>query len=72
MNYIEERPRWPTQAPTKEERSERQKGEGDQIKCNDLRLEIWQVVGFRRARRRQDVPWYDVVSTNFKRLWLLL
>ena len=36
--------------------SERLKGEGDQIKFIDLRFESWQVVRFRKARRRQDVP----------------
>ena len=30
--------------------------ERDQIKFIDLRFERWQVVGFRKARRRQDVP----------------
>ena len=40
----------------KEEESERLRGERDQIKFIDLRLERWQVVRFRKARRRQDVP----------------
>ena len=40
----------------KKEESERLRGERDQIKFIDLRLERWQVVGFRKARRRQDVP----------------
>ena len=40
----------------KKEKSERLRGEGDQIKFIDLRLERWQVVRFRKARRRQDVP----------------
>ena len=33
--------------------SERLRGEGDQIKLIDLRFERWQVVRFRKARRRQ-------------------
>ena len=42
-------------AATKEE-SDRLRGERDQIKFVDLRFERWQVVRFRKARRRQDVP----------------
>ena len=40
----------------KKERSERLRGERDQIKFIDLGFEICQVVGFRKVRRRQDVP----------------
>ena len=40
----------------KKEESERLRGEGDKIKFIDLRFERWQVVRFRKARRRQDVP----------------
>ena len=40
----------------KEEESERLRGERDQIKFIDLGFERWQVVGLRKARRRQDVP----------------
>ena len=40
----------------KKERSERLRGEGDQIKFIDLGFERWQVVRFRKARGRQDVP----------------
>ena len=40
----------------KEEESERLRGEGDQAKFVDLRLERWQVVGFKKARRGQRVP----------------
>ena len=40
----------------KKEESERLRGERDQIKFVALRFEIWQVVGFRKAKRRQDVP----------------
>ena len=44
------------QAPIKKEESEKLRGERDQIKVIDLRLERWHVVRFRKARRRQDVP----------------
>ena len=40
----------------KKEKSERLRGEIEQIKSIDLRFERWQVVRFRKARRRQDVP----------------
>ena len=40
----------------KKEESERIRGERDQIKFIDLRFERWQVVKFRNARRREDVP----------------
>ena len=40
----------------KKEESERLRGERDQIKFIDLRFERWQVVGFRKERRKQDVP----------------
>ena len=40
----------------KEERSERLCGERVQIKFIDLGFERWQVVRFRKARGRQDVP----------------
>ena len=40
----------------KKEESEQLRGEKDQIKFIDLRFERWQVVGLRKARRRQDVP----------------
>ena len=40
----------------KKEESERLRGERDQIKFIDLRFEGWQVVIFRKARGRQDVP----------------
>ena len=39
----------------KKEESERLRGERDHIKFIDLRFERWQVVRFRKARRRQDV-----------------
>ena len=40
----------------KKEESERLRGEGDQIKFIDPRFERWLVVGFRKARGRQDIP----------------
>ena len=40
----------------KKEEGEHLRGERDQIKFIDLRFERWQVVGFRKARRSQDVP----------------
>ena len=45
-------------ASTEEERRKRKakRRERDQIKFIDLRLERWQVVRFREARRRQGVP----------------
>ena len=38
----------------RKEENERLRGEKDQI--IDLKLERWQVVRFRKARRKQDVP----------------
>ena len=40
----------------RKEESEQLRGERDEIKFIDLRFERWQVVGLRKARRRQDVP----------------
>ena len=40
----------------KKEESERLRGERDQIKFIDLGFERREVVGLRKARRRQDVP----------------
>ena len=40
----------------KKEDSEKLRGARDQIKFIDLRFERWQVVRFKKARRRQDVP----------------
>ena len=40
----------------KKEESGRLRGERDKIKFIYLRFERWQVVGLRKARRRQDVP----------------
>ena len=37
----------------RKEESERLRGERDQIKFIDLRFERWQVVRFRKARRRR-------------------
>ena len=40
----------------KREESEKLRFERDQIKFNDDGFERWQVVRFRKARRKQDVP----------------
>ena len=40
----------------KKEESEMLRGERDQIKSVDLGFERWQVVRFREARERQEVP----------------
>ena len=40
----------------KEEESERLREERDQLKYIDPRFKIWQVVGLRKTRRRQDIP----------------
>ena len=40
----------------KKEESKQLRGERDQIKSVDLRFEGWQVVGLRKARRRQGYP----------------
>ena len=43
-----------------ERKSKRLRGDRDQIKFIDLRLERWQVLGVRRARRKQH---YSLQST---------
>ena len=40
----------------KKEESKRLRGERDQVKFIDVRFERWQVVRFRKSRRRQEVP----------------
>ena len=35
---------------------QRKKEESEKLRGIDLRFERWQVVGLRKARRRQDVP----------------
>ena len=40
----------------KKAESEQLRGESDQIKFIDLRFESWQIVRFRKARRRQEIP----------------
>ena len=40
----------------RKEESEQRRGQRDKIKFIDLIFERWQVVGLRKARRRQDVP----------------
>ena len=42
--------------PQQRKKEERLRGERDQIKFIDLGFERWQVVRFRKARGRQDVP----------------
>ena len=65
MSHVEEGQGGLHKAPTKEERKQmlrgEKEGERDQIKVIDLRFEKWQVVGFRKARRRQiDVSWPEM------------
>ena len=48
----------------KKERSERLREERDQIKFIDLGFERWQVIRFRKARGRQDVPKLHVLGMN--------
>ena len=38
------------------EKSEKRRGERDQIKFIDLGFERWQVLRFRKARGKQDIP----------------
>ena len=40
----------------KKEESEQLRGQRDKVQFIHLRFERWQVVGLRKARRRQDVP----------------
>ena len=40
----------------RQQESERLRGEEDQIKRIDLRFEKGHIAGFRKGRRRQDVP----------------
>ena len=58
MSYVGEGSWWPIHKPQqrKKEESERLRVENDQIKFIDLRVDGWQAVRFRKARRRQDVP----------------
>ena len=44
------------QPSTNEKRRGRLREERDQIKFIDLRFERWQVVRFRKGRRRQEIP----------------
>ena len=46
----------PQQRKKEESENERLRGERDQIKFIYLRFERWQVVRFRKARARQEVP----------------
>ena len=45
-----------TMPQQRKKENERLRGERDQIKFIDPRFERWQVVRFRKGRRRQDVP----------------
>ena len=45
-----------TRPQQRKKESERIRRERDQIKFIDIRFERWKVVGFRKARGRQDVP----------------
>ena len=45
-----------TKPQHRKKESEQLRGERDQIKLIHSRFERWQVVGLRKARRRQDVP----------------
>ena len=58
MGYVEERLWWPIQSLNngRKKKAKKLKEEGDQIKFIDLGVERWQVVRFRKARGRQDVP----------------
>ena len=40
----------------KKEESEQLRGERDKIKFIDRRFARWQVLGFNKARRRQEIP----------------
>ena len=42
--------------PKEERKSEKLRGERDQIKFIDLRFERWQFAGFGKARKVQDAP----------------
>ena len=48
----------------KKEESKRLRGAKNQIKSIDLRFEGWQVVGFRKARRRQTFHKLHVLWIN--------
>ena len=44
-----------TKPEQRKKEGDRLTGERDKIKLIDLRFERWQVVGFRKGRRRQDI-----------------
>ena len=58
VGYVGERPMVAYTKPQqrKKEENERLRGERDQIMFIDRRFERWQVVRFRKARRKQEVP----------------
>ena len=45
-----------TKPQQRKEESETLREERDQVRFIDVRFERWQVVRFRKARRRQDIP----------------
>ena len=51
----------------KKEKSERLRGDGDEIMFIDLRFERWQVVGFKKERRRQDVAY---IACSWGDFWI--
>ena len=56
VNYVEKINGGLYKTLTKKERSKGLRGEGDKIQFIGLGFERLQVVRFRKARRRQDVP----------------
>ena len=56
MSCVEKRPQLSIQNPNKgrKKKAKRLRREGDQVKFSDRRFERWQVVGFRKARRKQE------------------
>ena len=50
MSYAEAMVTYKKPQQRKKEKSERLRGEGDQIKFIDLRFERWQVIGFRKYK----------------------
>ena len=68
VSYVEERPWWPIQSPNKGMKQKAKGQEAREIRSGlqvylnwiildiDIRFERWQVVRFRKAKRRQEVP----------------
>ena len=55
MSYAGERPWWPIESSNIGRKKKRVRGEGEEIKCIDFRLERGQVVELGKVRG-QDVP----------------